>query len=776
MKERFDAIELNVVKEQITKYCSFSLGREYLLERMPSYDILWVRRELSRTKEALDLHIRYGAMPFLGLYDIRDSVADAMRDVTLRTFELRRIAQYAHSVQAISTYMKSSEVETPYIDELCDSFGNTSQVSEAIEKCINANDEVYDHASSELQSIRRNIRASEGDIAKEVQRFISAHASKLMDTITTTRNDRICVLMKVAEKNSVRGFVHGESASGQTAYVEPESLLQLNNKLQSLRSREKDEIERILYGLTQIVRAHGDCLLSNQETFALLDASFAKAAWAFHIDGCVATIDEQSQHLLFVQARHPLIDSKHVVANTFEIKKPYHSLLITGSNTGGKTVTLKTIGLFVAMSQCGMPVCASEAIIPFFKQIFIDIGDDQSIQESLSTFSAHVSKLADICEHVNADSLVLLDELGSGTDPKEGESLAIAVLEELRLQQAMVVATTHYSALKKYAKQNDEILISSVAFDVESMRPTYRYMEGISGQSNALAIARRYHMKESVLTMAQEIKDANRDQQDDLLEKLEAQIAQQHEQKAKLNETLEDVKKLQASLQFEKQQFEREKTKRLQALEEAYLSDMEETRHKADEIIKELRNLSSDAKPHVITALKKQLQDLQEQEEQEETQAEVQLAIGDYVCIEKLNYYGEIIDVQKDKVTVLTNGMRMNTKRSDVVKVKRPSKKKQERGYGKVLQKASFSMELNVIGMTVQEALPVIDKYLDNAIIAKVYQVRLIHGVGTGALRTGIHSYLKKHPKVEDYRMGGQGEGGLGASVVSLKHKEQKHG
>lgn len=775
MKE-FEALEYSIVKQQIATNCCFSLGRSYLMDCTPSYDYLWIKRELFRTKEALEMVVRYGSMPFLGLYDIGDALADALRDVTLRPFELRRISQQSHAIKAIHGYRKGCELEIPYIDELIDSFAQTTKLSAQIEACINANDEIMDSASSKLSSLRRSIRACEMDISKEVQRFISAHVSKLMDTITTTRNDRICVLMKVSEKNSVRGFVHGESASGATAYVEPESLLQLNNRLQSLHSQESEECERILYELSQAVKGYASAILANQETFALLDMTFAKANWAYKCDGCIASIEEKGTHLYLKDARHPLIDPSYVVANTYEIKEPYRSLLITGSNTGGKTVTLKTIGLFACLAQSGMPVCAEKAILPFFTQIFVDIGDDQSIQESLSTFSSHVSKLAYICDHVSASSLILLDELGSGTDPREGESLAVAVLDELRSQQAFVIATTHYSALKNYAKKREDILISSVEFDVENMRPTYHYKEGISGQSNALAIARRYHMKESVLQKAQQIKEENTTQEDILMEKLESEISTYQAKQAKMEASLVDIKQLQEQLHAQKQQFEKEKTALLAKLKEEYAQEMEETKSEAERILKELKEASAETKPHILTKLKRNMDELTQEEEVEASQKPHIYQVGDYVCLAKLNYYGEILEIHKDKVCVFANGMRMNTKLSELLPAQKPKPKKKEKGYGKVTQSNSFSMELNVIGMTVQEAIPVIDKYLDNAILAKVYSVRLIHGVGTGALRKGVHTYLKKHPKVEDFRMGGQGEGGLGATVVTLKAKGKNHG
>lgn len=772
----FDALQFQEVKELVAKRCRFSLGNELLLKLVPSYEYLWIKQETQRTQEAIDLTIRYGVMPLLGLHDVTSYVEDAKRDKTLRAFELRRISAQGNAVKAALSYHKAKEIDTPNLDELLDSFGDIKALCKQIEACINANDEIMDHASSTLAQLRKAKRACEGDISKEVQRFIASNGTKLMDTITTTRNNRICVLMKASEKNSVRGFIHGESASGQTAYVEPEGLFQLNNRLASLISREQDEIERILFELSQAVKSYAYAILANQETFALLDLYFTKAEYAIQQNGCMVQVVENGTHCYIKAARHPLIDQNVVVSNTYEIKDPYRSLLITGSNTGGKTVTLKTIGLFACMAQCGLPVLAEQAILPFFTNIFVDIGDDQSIQESLSTFSSHVSKLAYICDHVSASSLVLLDELGSGTDPKEGESLAVAILDELRSSHAFVIATTHYSALKAYAKQSDDVLISSVEFDVEEMKPTYHYLEGISGKSNAFAIARRYHMKERVLQKAQELKDQTRTDHDFLIEKLEEEQASLHEKKQKMEETLSELQRLREEALQEKIAFEQTKEKKLAEVKEQYANELEERLLQAEAIIDELKALSKDAKPHIISELAHQLHDIEltKEETKEETESK-EFEAGDYVCLTKLNYFGEILEIQKDKVIVNVNGMRMNVKKKDLAFAPKPKKKAKEKGYGSPKSK-SFSMELNVIGMTVSEALPVIDKYLDNAVLAKVFNVRIIHGVGTGALRKGVHTYLKKDPKVEDFRMGGQGEGGLGATVVALKNRGKKHG
>ena len=770
MKEFYESLELQDVKEQIVRHCLFSLGKQRIRQLTPVFDKLWVMRELERTKEALQLVYRYGNIPFYGVHDCSEALEDARKNRTLSCMELRKIADLIRAVEHVHKYFKASEIDTPRLDELVDSFEQPLPVALAIEGCISASYEVVDRASKTLKELRKSIRMCEADISKEAQRFIATHGSSLMDTITTMRNDRICVLVKISEKNTIDGFIHGESASGQTAYIEPKSLLILNNRLQSLKSQEQEEIARILYDLSQTVKTVAYALENNLDTFACLDVIFSKAMWAKDKNGCVATIDFEDHHLYLKQARHPLIDEKKVVANTYELKQPYRSLMITGSNTGGKTVTLKTIGLFVVMTMCGMAVSAEEAIIPFFHSVYVNIGDEQSIAESLSTFSSHISKLAYICNHADEHSFVLLDELGNGTDPKEGEPLAIAILEELRRRKASFIATTHYSTLKTYAASKEDILISSVEFDMDALRPTYRYIEGISGQSNAFAIASRYGLHPTIIDDAMERKKANATATDIAMEKLEQLTMEVEEKKQKLEARLQDVYQLQASLDEEKKKFEREKDRLLDQIQEDAKKKLEETQEEAELVLEELKALKADAKPHEITELQSAIRNMEIEAEPEEETKEETFAVGDYVKLKKLNYYGEIISMNKDKVCVLANNMKMNTTVKDITHEKRKVVKKKTKGYAKSTV-SSFSMECNVIGMRVAEAIPVIDKYLDNAILAKVYQVRLIHGMGTGKLRKGVHDYLKHNQRVESYTMGGQGEGGLGATVVKLKQK-----
>lgn len=769
-KEQIEALELPLIFEQVAKQCAFSLGRAAILNLVPSFDELYVKRELRRTQEALNMVIRYGDMPFGAIRDISESVTIAKKDMTLSAAELRRIADGIRAIAAIIKYMKASEIETPELDELITAFADTGKLANEIESCISVNDEVLDGASSDLRSIRRAIQTLQAQISSQVQKFISANGSKLTDTITAVRNERICVLVKISEKNSISGFIHGESASGQTAYVEPECLLQLNNRLQSLHSQEHDEVNRILFGLSQLVKEDSASLLANLDTCAVLDALFAKAKWGKQVQGCVGVITSNKDRLYLKAARHPLIDPEQVVANTYEIAMPHRTLLITGSNTGGKTVTLKTIGLFAAMTMCGLPLPAEEAEIPLYDDIYVDIGDDQSIVESLSTFSSHLSKLAMICRHATGTSLVLLDELGSGTDPKEGESLAIAILDELRERGCTLIATTHFSQVKTYGAKCDDVLLSCVEFDVEAMRPTYRYIAGLSGQSNAFEIARRFHLKESIIERARAYKEANRTDQEGLMEKLEEALLQAEHDKTQLARMKADAQQLQLELNNERRKLQSERVRILEKAEQHAEELIESTQAEGEEIIARLKAMSADVKPHELTAVKTELNALRKEREPEPSSIKENFAVGDYVQLLKHGYFGEIIAVQKEKATVLSNGLKMQVKLSELTHANRPVMKKTKTSYSKAIHQ-SFPLELNLLGMYVDEALPVIDKYLDNAILAKVSVVRIIHGNGTGALRKGVHQFLKHHARVEAFRMGGEGEGGLGATVVTLKMK-----
>ncbi len=774
MQEKFQSIDFAAVKEQIAKKCAFDLGARSILEAYPNFHPLWIERELQRCQEAIEIYRTQLHFPNDDIVDISPWLTRCQKKITLRANELHAISVFILTCDRVKKYLAAADGKYAQLHDLQKALQEHGRLRKSIDGCISSEGEVYDHASEKLAGLRRAGVEMAGNIAQEARRFISAHASILMDTITAIRNERTCVLVKVSEKNSVRGIIHGESASGQAVYVEPASLVTLNNRLQSIKGEEEQEVERILRKLSDQVLEESASLFADLDTMVLLDALFAKAKWCIANDGCVARLEKKKHHLWMKEARHPLIDPDAVVANTYEMREGTRCLLISGSNTGGKTVTLKTLALFVTMTHAGFPILCEQATIPFFEQIYLDIGDQQSIQESLSTFSGHLARLSLICERADAHSFVVLDELGSGTDPNEGECLAIAILEALLQQQATIIASTHFAKVKSFATTREDILLSSVTFDMETMMPTYHYVEGVSGQSNAFAIAKRYHLRDAIVERARFLKEQGQSDSQRLLERLEEEAAALQQEKMTLHARLDEVQELRRQLQKEKDTLQKQQGKLLEkAMEEARMR-YEHQLEEAQEIIAELRAMSEDHKPHEVAQKLhaiRQLQPTQSEETIETSQEPIQK--GDYVLIRSLNYHGEVLSVNKNKANVFANGMKLNVSLSDLEKMAKPKQEKSEKGYKKTIR-SSFPLECNVIGMHVDEALAVVDKYLDNAILHRASSVRIIHGMGTGALRKAVHSYLKKHSKVESFRMGGQGEGGLGATVVELKQKGRR--
>ena len=519
----WEVLEYPLILDEISRYTQFSLSRELILSLSPQFKPLWVTRENQRTNEAMEFLRIAGFCPMSGMKDITNQLEKASKDIILSVEELMDVAVFGRGLALAKNYYQKADVKKEYLSDLFTSIQDNTRVSIEIEKCISPSLEVLDSASGTLKSIRQRYRKALSDRDVVTQRFMHQNASKLSDSISAIRNDRVVVLVKSSEKNSFGGLIHGESASGLSTYVEPPVLLDLNNKVSLLLEEEKEEITRICKELSRLIKPISEVYMNALETMAIIDSYFARARFGELHQGRVIELKEESS-IYFKNARHPLIDPKFVVSNTYHLESSHPVLLITGPNTGGKTVSLKILGLFCLMGYSGIPVLADEAYCPMFDQIFVDIGDDQSIVQSLSTFSAHLSKLATICDQATSKSLVLLDELGGGTDPQEGESLAIAVLDFLKEKGVKVVATTHYSKLKEYALKSNDVLMASVQFDMEAMRPTFRYLEGIAGQSYAFEIAARFNLNPSILDKALQLKTVAKSEQALLQEKLERKM------------------------------------------------------------------------------------------------------------------------------------------------------------------------------------------------------------------------------------------------------------
>lgn len=759
----WDVLEYPLILEEISHYTQFSVSRELILNLKPQFKPLWVMRENHRTEEAMDFLRVVGSCPMSGMKDISIALEKASKDITLTIEELMDVAVFGRGLGLAKSYYQKAEIKKEYLSDLFISIQDHPRVSIEIEKCISPSLEMLDSASSTLKSIRQRYRKAISDREVVTQRFMHQNASKLSDTISAIRNDRVVVLVKSSEKNSFGGLIHGESASGLSTYVEPPVLLDLNNKVSLALEEEKEEIFRICKELSQFVKPIADDYLNALETMALIDSYFARARFGEIHDGRVAELKESSS-IYFKNARHPLIDPKQVVSNTYHLESSHPVLLITGPNTGGKTVSLKILGLFCLMTYSGIPVLADEAYCPMFDQIFVDIGDDQSIVQSLSTFSAHLSKLATICDQATSQSLVLLDELGGGTDPQEGESLAIAVLDFLKDKGVKVVATTHYSKLKEYALKSNDVLMASVQFDMEAMRPTFKYLEGIAGQSYAFEIAARFNLNPQILEKANQLKIEAKSEQALLQEKLERKMIELKQFEETLQSQQSELESLRNQLTKQEEEFNQTKENRLLKAQDEIDAMIEAAQEEAQTILDEMR-AQSKAPMHELIAKKQQI-DSKRIKVKEETKLE-NIEVGDWVKLKSTNQQGQVLQVKKKQVVVNINGIRMEVNQTQLLRGEAPKQQKQVSIKHEAI--ASVPLECNVIGYRVEEALPIVSRYIDDCLRAKMPFARIIHGHGTGALRQAVHTLLAKQDRIESYRLGGQGEGGVGATVVTFK-------
>ena len=770
MNKEYEVFQVEEVKEAVSHYCAFSLGKKHVLELEPSFSRLYIERELKRVKEMSAYVVRYGSLPLGGIRDISIQLNAALISQTLNPLELLDIANHAYACEQIRNSVNKDDLSLEEIRDLVGTLRYSTQLSAEINRCINDNGEVVDSASTKLKSLRKSLKQCEANLHKTALDYVRNNLNKLTEQITTTRNDRIVVLAKNSEKSSINGFIHGESNSGQTVYMEPECLLTLNNERQTILSQIEEEIYRILTELTRRVKSQANDYLNNLVTLELLDSYNARALWSKDYDGCVASL---SDRLVIRGGRHPLLDQKSVVSNTYHIDKEKRMLLISGPNTGGKTVSLKIIGLFTLLTLCGMPISADEAEIPLFDAIYVDIGDQQSILENLSTFSAHMNSLAAICDNVTENSLVILDEPGNGTDPAEGECLAMAVLDYLREKKCFCAVTTHFTKLKTYGKRYPEIMVASVEFNEEELKPTYRYVEGVSGQSNAIEIARRLGLKESILERAKQLRVSSRTREESLLEQLERSLAEAKRYENELQQQRSMLEGVQKQLDKEVKQLQDKKDEYLEEAKMEAQIYVEEARKETDALLKLLRETDS---MHEAIAIKHEL-DTREYnepalEEEEEVEEDHELQVNDYVGIRNTNQRGVIEAIQKNKAIVNVNGLKMTSKLSDLKYLGKKPEEKKVKTRVKVSRPSSMSIECNLIGMRVDEALPVLDKFIDDAILMNAPFLRIIHGYGTGALRKAVWNHLKNNRYIEEMRYGGESEGGSGATIITFKRKK----
>ncbi len=779
-------LELPRVLEMLSAMASSEAAKDNCLRLSPATERGEVERRLEETDAAKKLLAYKGSPSFTHLKDVRGAAARADMGGLLNTRELLDIAALLSTARSVRSYGLSAE-EHSCIDHLFATLQVNRFLEEKITTSILSEDEIADNASPELADIRRKIRAASARVRDALQKIISSPSMQkmLQDSIITTRSDRFVVPVKSEYKGSVPGLVHDVSASGATLFVEPMAAVKANNEIRELKAKEKAEIERILFELSAECAAHREDIDTDCAVLITLDGIFARGRLSDAMDGCSPLLSDREIHLR--RARHPLLPKDTAVPIDVELGNGYDSLIITGPNTGGKTVTLKTIGLLILMTQCGLHIPVGEgSSLPVLENVLADIGDEQSIEQSLSTFSAHMRTIVQILEDCGERSLLLFDELGAGTDPTEGAALAIAILEKSRSLGSLIAATTHYSELKVYATNTAGVMNASCEFDVETLRPTYRLLLGIPGKSNAFAISRRLGLGEDIIEDAQTRVGVSSAKFEETIEKLEQArrlLDQDRMEEARLRRAAEEEAKKSARLRAELEvrlDKAQEKAKReaerilADARQVAETTFQELSRIKEESVSGGDHKKNNEARAEVLRQLNEARSSLRSVREAEENRVSSRaVKVGDVVEVKAMGgARATVEEISADRVLKLRSGILSLTAKEDEVILLdnvKPQRPAVSSGMKVALRTESTSSELDIRGMETIEAIPVVERYIDASVQAGLESVRIIHGKGTGALRTAVQQCLKKMKQVKSYRLGRYGEGETGVTVVELK-------
>jgi DNA mismatch repair protein MutS2 len=772
MRNSQTILEFDVVLSKIAAFSVSAKARVKILNLAIQTDFELIKHQLELVDQALKITYSFGPIPLEAIHDITQPLEIAFKDGILTVEQLYHISAQDYTIKKILNYQKMVKFDnSPLIKRIIDLLQLLPTLKNEFDRCISPNLTLNDHASQELLRIRKEIIKKESEVRRKLESYLAKHADLLSDSIITIRNERLVIPIKAAYKFKFGGIIHDQSDSGQTFYVEPEDVVLINAQLNSLRFQESDEIEKILFGLSQMVKANYDAIFLNFEQLTSLDFIFAKAKYAKDNNAMVATLSP-TQNLELINARHPLLDKRKVVANNFYLGGTEQKIvLITGPNTGGKTVALKTVGLLAMMNQAGLPITVdSKAILPIFNAFFVDIGDDQSIQHELSTFSSHLTKLIEIIDEVDAKSLVLVDELGGGTDPRQGEALAMTILEFFHKQQALVMATTHYYNLKTFAIQSGYITNASMAFDENKIIPTYKLKYGIAGKSYAFEISEKLGFRNELISRAKEYYQKFENESDLLIKKLESEVLSYDQKILDINNQQHQIEQEKAAIIKAKEALLKQRDSLNERAQEQVEELVYEALEKIEDIVKQITSQpSEDLKMHQWIEAKAKLQELLNKDEKKTLIVSQSLTINDIVYVPKLKKNGTIIRVNKDQTYLVGIGnLSLELSGDELEKIQ------EKRQQPKVMLKSSrgisnLSLELNLIGQRVDEAMVNLRKYLDSARVAHYQNVRIIHGFGTGALRNAVHEYLDTQKYIKDYRLGGESEGGHGATVVTLK-------
>lgn len=767
MKNIYDTLEFNQIKNRIKAFCVGALARDKIEALVPYQDLDDLKLAQQYLNQAMHLIFKYGRLPIGHYQDVEPLLLKATKDGTLFGEDFVQIVYLLNNVKEIENYISEKEVAENELLQLCNQLELPKHLLKEINRCIDSSGNVLDSASPELRRIRRQILSIEANIRTKIEQVKVANKDYLSQEAISTRNNHLVLPVKAGNKNTVKGIVHAVSATGQTMFIEPEVIVAMNNQLVHARDDERREVNRILMMLSGMVKDNYDILHDDQEIVVEIDAIFAKAHYGVKIDGIVPEVSDDYDNFSLIRARHPLIDKDEVVANNIVLNAPKRMLLISGSNTGGKTVVLKTAGLLSLMALCAMALPCNQASVPMFDQICVDLGDEQSIEQSLSTFSSHMKRLVEITDEATEKSLVLLDEIGSGTDPKEGQSIAEAILRYLHQVNPIIIASTHYSGLKEFAKNEEYILVAAVEFDQELMRPTYRLIEGSVGNSYAIEISARLGLKPEIVALASQIKECSLTDSDKLLEKLQNELTQAQIERDRLEALSNEAEVKMNKYNRMINHFEKQKDDLMEKAKKDANKLLEEAKQEVDLVVEDLKQQAV-LKQHVVIDAKRNLDLLKHEEKKIINEQKHEYQVGDIVKVLSANRQGEVLSInRKGILTIDMSGLKLNAKAEEVSFISKKVKPKKVKSNLKSLRKTTNqSFELNIIGKRYEEAMELVDKFLDDALVNNYTMVRVIHGMGTGVLRNGVRKMLDKNKHVISYRDGGPNEGGLGATLV----------
>ena len=782
-------LEYNKIIEKLVAHASSPTGQEKCRDLTPFDDLETINTLQQQTAAGLSRLFKKGNISFGSAKDIRPSLKRLEIGSVLGSGELMVIASLLENANRVKAYGRHERVDEPddCLDIFFQSIEPLTPVSTEIRRCILAEDEISDDASPKLRSIRRQMKQLGDKIHTELNKIVSGSAKDyLQDNLVTTRNGRYCIPVKAEHKNAVSGIIHDQSSTGSTVFIEPAAIVKLNNDIRQLEVKEAEEIEVILANLSELCAPHIEALSTNFRVLTELDFIFARAALAMEQNASMPVFNTKG-YIRLKKARHPLIDKKKVVPIDVSLGGDFHLLIITGPNTGGKTVSLKTVGLLTLMGQAGLHIpTMDQSELSVFEEVYADIGDEQSIEQSLSTFSSHMTNVVSFLEKADYKSLVLFDELGAGTDPTEGAALAIAILSTLHKRQVRTMATTHYSELKMFALSTPGVENGSCEFSVETLSPTYRLLIGVPGKSNAFAISSKLGLPEYIIKKAKEQLTEEAESFEDVITNLEQSRVTLEKEQEEIARYKKEIASLKEALESKQEKLDARKEKIIQQANEEAKRILQEAKDYADETMRKFHKFGKES----ISA--KDMEQEREKLRKKMAQAENKTAIkpakkntnlkpedlhlGDTVRILSLNLRGTVSTKPDSRGNLFVQAGIMRTKVNftdleliDEPVITGPSLSKTGAGKIKMSKSASVSTEINLLGKTVDEAIAELDKYLDDAYLAHMPSVRVVHGKGTGALRNGVHKFLKKQRHVKSFRLGEFGEGDAGVTIVEFK-------